>query len=75
MNCLICKSELNYQSEFDAREYGFDANGLITIFSCPNKDCNLIYELIELIEPEDGDSEDYYAFGESYIKFYNINEI
>lgn len=72
MNCLICKSKLCYSSDFDARDCGFDADGRVTVFSCSNQDCKLIYELIELIEPENGESEDFYTYGESYLKFYEI---
>lgn len=75
MNCLICKSKLLYESDFDARECGFDADGTVTMFSCSNQDCELVYELIELIEPENGESEDFYIYGESYIKFYDINAL
>lgn len=75
MNCLICKSELCYGSDFKARDCGFDADGTVTIFSCSNQDCELVYELIELLEPEDGASEDFYSYGESYLRFYDINQI
>lgn len=75
MDCLICKSKLLYEKKFNAKEYGLDADGTISIYSCSNKDCNLTYELIQLIEPQDEDSEDYYIYGKKYLKFYNMNEI
>lgn len=75
MNCLICKSKLLYERKFDAKEYGLDADGIVSIYLCSNEKCNLTYESIQLIEPQEGDSEDYYTYGENYLKFYNMNEI
>lgn len=75
MKCLICKSDLKYETEIDAKEYGFDTNGTVSTFTCSNSECNLDYELIELIEPIDGNSNDFYTYGKRYLRFYDMYEI
>ena len=74
MNCLICKSKLIWGADFDAEECGYDTEGIVGTYSCSNEECGLFYEIIELFPPGEGYSEDYYIYGEKYIKFYQIDE-
>lgn len=74
MNCLICKSKLIWGADFDAEEYGYDTGGIVGTYSCSNEDCGLFYEFITLFPPEDCFSEDYYKYGENYVKFYRLDD-
>lgn len=75
MNCLICKSKLIWGADFDAEDYGYDCEGVVGTYHCSNEDCGLFYEMINLFHPsDDKDSEDYYMYGEEFIKFYKIDE-
>ena len=40
-NCFLCGNDLLWQSDFDYEDMGREGNGVSSIFTCTNKDCNL----------------------------------
>ena len=73
VNCLNCKCKLVWGCDFDAADYGYDTDGIVSTYSCSNDDCGLFYEFVELFPPEN-ESYDYYEYGESFVRFYKIDE-
>lgn len=67
--CILCGSELTWQSEFDAEDCGYTKDGLIGFYKCPNiANCNANFEIIDLFdEDEDYNNTDVYDY--RFIKY------
>lgn len=72
MYCKVCKNKLRYGDTFNAIEYGYDTYGTVKTYICENTECNLFYELIQLNPKCKKDSDDFYTYGQNYIKFYQL---
>jgi len=40
MNCT-CKKELIHSGDHDYEDYGYDGNGIVSNYSCPNERCDV----------------------------------
>lgn len=38
MKCSACNSKLIWQSDFDAEDYGFEFEGIVSVYLCSNCD-------------------------------------
>lgn len=60
--CMNCKAkyELNIKnkksliwcSDYDASELGFDLDGIVGVYTCPDEDCQQIYEVMDFFIDE-----------------------
>jgi hypothetical protein len=41
MNCWHCNTELIWGADFDYEDYGYEGEGIVSNFSCPNDDCGV----------------------------------
>lgn len=49
--CCLCGSQLVWQSDFDALDYGYEENGIVSVYSCSNQlNCNITFEVIDLFD-------------------------
>lgn len=45
-NCERCNSKMIWQNDYDAEDYELDADGIVTVYYCPN--CDIIHEYLLL---------------------------
>ena len=58
MNCWYCGSQLDWQNDFDAKDYFGDESkeGIVTTLLCSNEDCGAFFEG-SIIDQEEGSDE------------------
>lgn len=72
LKCIFCGTNLNWNCDYDAQDVGYDCEGIVGCYLCMNNECNTMYDMINLFPDEN--SEDYYVYGDRFIKFYEIEE-
>lgn len=50
--CINCiskdkPSQLHWNSDFSTEDYGFNVDGVVGVYSCPNEECGAIYEIVD----------------------------
>lgn len=67
--CMLCGSELIWQSDFDSEDLGYTKDGVIGVYQCSNSaNCNTTFEIIDLFEEdEDYNNTDVYDY--RFIKY------
>ena len=57
MLCWHCNSEVIWENEYAAEDYGYDdfEEGTITVMTCSNKNCVAKYEITRAVEGENND--------------------
>tara|TARA_R100000655_G_scaffold30189_2_gene60922 strand:- start:1275 stop:1460 length:186 start_codon:yes stop_codon:yes gene_type:complete len=45
MKCWHCGTKLIWGNDFDFEDYGYDGEGIVSVFSCPNEKCNAEVEV------------------------------
>ena len=45
MNCWQCKTELIWGCDYAFEEVFLDGDGIVSVFSCPNENCNAEVEV------------------------------
>ena len=43
--CFSCQSELIWQNDYDGEDCGTDEFLIVSMYQCPNEDCNAWYEM------------------------------
>jgi hypothetical protein len=41
MNCYICNQKLIWNNDFSTEEYGIEKEGIVTVLSCSNDECEV----------------------------------
>lgn len=72
-NCICCGTKTYWSSDWDASDYGYDCDGIIGVYICPN--CNNHIEVRDLIinEVEERSIKYYLPDDEDDIKYEFVN--
>tara|TARA_R110000822_G_scaffold53335_1_gene137613 strand:+ start:3057 stop:3224 length:168 start_codon:yes stop_codon:yes gene_type:complete len=53
MICPRCNTNLIWDSDFDAEDYGIEQDGIVSIYTCPDDKCNIIVTIYDLFDDEE----------------------
>ena len=45
MKCWHCNSELIWNNDFSYKDYGLENDGIVSVLTCSNEDCNAYVEV------------------------------
>lgn len=71
--CPLCGHKLLWQSDFTFEDYGYEGEGIVGLYTCPNKQtCGIDLELITSLSDEADVACDIYSSG--IINYFHIED-
>ena len=60
MKCWHCNSEVIWNSDFSYEDYALDGDGIVTVLTCSNEECQAMYECYKPLNIEEEEITEYY---------------